>query len=269
MNALPQPTASDDIPVEDESQPQIDFLSTAFAIVGTGSFLYFVNVIVALHQFREKDFSYLGMSLPGKAFNSEVAIFALTFMWIPLVVLHLIAHFYQSYCRRAKKTPPHFPNSIAKLAIPTAWSWVRNSLFIALLVLPTAGYVFIAGRTFAHYGIVDRNLIPDAFETDGKTSTASLLLIPANDSAVRGWNLLTDYPATTSGQRYDWDSSGWAWINTHRSDELRPRLSDPPKTTRIVTIGAIPIIQPWGFVVMSALGIISAGALLIRGLRAR
>jgi hypothetical protein len=234
----------------------LEFLSTAFAVLGVGCFLYFTSVFVALHEFKEKTISFMGLTFPGSVFNSEAAVHTLTFFCWPLLLLHLLCHLYVKNARQAGRPRPHFPYSLAKLpVVPVQFAWMRVCLFTLLLVWSSFVYCFTCGRVFQKYGMMDNNLLPKTLPQRASESDPTMddALKPCFAKALRGCQLLTRYPDTLSGQRHDWDSPSWIWINAERYDELRVRPGDPKDTTRVVTTQAIPLWQPWGFLLMSTL----------------
>ena len=259
-------------PSSTEAQTEtLGFFSNFFALLGVSCFIYFTNIFAALHQFKEKDISFFGIALPGKAFNSEAALFTLTFMWLPLGLLHLLAHLYQRHSRVARNARPHFPYTLAKLpVIPPRYPWMKTALFAFLLVWPTFIYTFTTGRTFCHYGIIDWDRFPQTLPTKDVVAAKNQINEAKgkeNQHAVTGLQLLTRLPATANGQSRSWKSAGWVWVNLARTDELRPRLGDPPDTTRFVATQALPLVQPWGFLIASIVFSLSMIWLLIGGFR--
>jgi hypothetical protein len=215
----------------------------------------------------------MGTTFPGSVYNCEAAVLTLSLLWIPLGLLHLLCWLYQTQARQQGQPHPHFPHTIAKLpVVPQQFPWMRVATFVGLLVWPTFVHCYTAGRLFDHYGIIDRNHLPAPFATvtaDNKPIPASQHLDPVYPKAITGPRLLTTTPETTTGKPYSTGSSGWVWINTHRQDELRPRVGDPKDTNRLVTIQAFPIVQPWGFLLSSILLGLTCLLLTIRGFLGR
>ncbi len=262
---------------------KLNFWSTVFWIIGGASFTYYAQLIIALHQFIEKDYAFAGIGL-GKWFNSEAAVFTCTFMWLPLVVIHLAAWFYVRAAELADNPRPRYPDSVFSISIPPDQAWLRIVLVILLLVAPSAGYIFTVGRTFSHYGIVyidtvregGKQALADAAKQQSK-AIAGLTederrnaVIPgesqaAGANAVRGMKLLTSRP-DAKGRSLDWNSSGWNWVNCVRDNEVRPFPEDITlKIPHLVKTQALPILQPWGFLLMAAGLAVSTIALLLRG----
>ncbi len=250
--------------------PILEFLSGAIAVLGTGCFLYFTSVFVALHEFKEKTIGFMSLPFPGSAYNSEVAILTLTFICGPLLLLHLLAHLFQHRSRLAHRNAPHFPYAVAKLpVVPPEYPWMRVGLFVVLLAWPSFVYCFTCGRVFDHYGLIDNNFLPNPIPLpeEGDNEGIEKQLDEVYAKALSGAALLMRHPETVGNAKYRWNSPSWRWINLKRKDELRPKPGDPRNTTRVVTTQGIPIYQPWGFLVMSALFAISTLWLTIAGLR--
>lgn len=245
-----------------------EFLSSAFYVLGVGCALYYTSLMLALHQFREKTLNFMGTTFPGDVFNSEAAVHTLSFLCLPLGLLLLLCWLYQNHAIKEGEAKPYFPHTIAKLpVVPRQFPWMRMALFTGLLLWPTFVHCFTCGRLFSHYGIIDHAWVPAplALVKDGEPVEPKVHLNPAYPKALTGAGLLTRKPETQGGKPYALNSSGWRWINTHRMDELRPRLGDPKDTTRLVETGAFPIVQPWFFLLSSlALGLVAL-LLALRG----
>jgi hypothetical protein len=251
-----------------ESDNVLEFLSSAFYIMGVGCLLYYTSLMLALHQFREKTLNFMGTTFPGEVFNSEAAVLTLTLLCLPLGLLLLLCWLYQNHAIKEREVRPYFPHTIAHLhVVPRQFPWMRVALFTVLLLWPTFVHCFTCGRLFSHYGIIDHAWVPATLVlvNDGEPVKPSVQLKPAYPKALTGAGLLTRKPETKSGRSYPIRDGAWQWINTHRKDELRPGSGDPKDTTRLVQITAFPIVQPWFFLLSSlAMGVVAI-LLALRG----
>lgn len=272
MSTPSEPIPSEPKPSESTAKPESDnvleFLSSAFYVLGVGCLLYYTSLMLALHQFREKTLNFMGTTFPGNVFNCEAAVLTLSFLWLPLGLLLLLCWLYQKQAIKEGKAQPYFPHTIAKLpVVPRQFAWMRVALFTMLLFWPTCVHCFTCGRLFDHYGIIDRAWLPTtlALVKEGQPVKPEVQLKPAYRKALKGTGLLTRKPETKSGKCYPIRHDAWQWINTHRKDELRPRLGDPKDSTRLVLISAFPIVQPWFFLLSSiGLGLVAI-LLMLRG----
>jgi len=178
---------------------QSKFLSTAFWVVGAFCAYCETQVFAAAHRFGEVE-----LPIFGKCFESEAVIFTLSLGWLPLVILHLIAHQHQ----RLGGARPRFPGVMGDLEIPSGMKWIRALLFVALCMWPTFAHVFLTGRAYTHYAIVPSGVVNKELDS-------------AKWPAVRGW-MLAVYPFVTP-DRNNGDARWWVnlreeWADVHRAE---------------------------------------------------
>lgn len=135
-------------------RPQTAFLSAAFWAVGAFCVYWQTTVIAAAHRFTEVE-----LPLIGTCTQVEAIVLTLSVFWAPLLVLHLILHCYQRVERAQGGHRPRFPGTIGDDEIPGELKVVRVFLFVVLFVWPTCAHVFLTGRAFSHFQIVQSGIV--------------------------------------------------------------------------------------------------------------
>jgi hypothetical protein len=241
----------------------ISFLAWAFWIVGTVCVLWESIVIVGIYRDSSITLPLFGTASPGEAIN-----FILSFFWAPLVALHCIAHKHQSLTT-GKSWSERFPGLIKDKDIPNPMGYLRFLLFVILLVWPSFAHVVVTVRSFTDMSIVydyhgEAYLLP----SDGRRDTKEKA--NTDELEYRGLPQLRwlSQPRNTIGGEWRW--LHWRDKKDHvlllPADELRPTgYGIHPEHWPT----AIPIIQPWGFLLVAVGLTISTGVLLIRPLPRR
>ena len=222
---------------------RLKFLGTAYWIVGASCAYWQTQVFAAVHRFGEVELPFL-----GKCSESEAVIFTLSLGWLPLVILHLIAHQHQ----RLGGVRPRFPGVMGDLAIPAGMKWIRALLFVALCVWPTFAHIYLTGRAYDHYVIV-----PSGFVNAEPNS--------AKWPAARGWKIAL-YPLVKpawekSGARW-WANSREEWAEVYRAAGDASGYEVKPRYERVATSALW--FQPILFDLV-ALGLTCSGLILALG----
>lgn len=233
------------------------FIGRSFWILGSLAFTWEMLVVAALLRASPE----VSLPLLGDCSGGEALILTLSLFWPVLLALHWVAHAHQR-TSRGRDYLSSFPGLLGDMDVPASLAWFRMLAFVLLLLIPSAAHVFLTARAFTHVSLVYK-------------SGDRVLPSPKKDGtlmAYRGWSQLAPHRHL---KREDKSRIGeWRWLHWRDEIDRTPRDSEGkipinPATrkpmARDITAShwpsALPLIQPWGFL-LAAIGL-SASTLLL------
>lgn len=196
------------------------FLGWAYWLVGGLAFYWETSVFATVNR----PTTTIELPLLGQCSAGEALLYTLTFFWPVLLALHLLVWAHQSVARKGNFTA-QFPGVLSDKVIPRQLGYLRVLLFVVLVAWPTGLHVFHTFRTFDHMSIV--------LKVESQVH-------PGTERA--GWRLLTYSQKPVDGE-WRWlhwrDVGGPAQVSAGGTLQPLPIMVPPP---------AIPVLQPWFFV---------------------
>jgi hypothetical protein len=218
----------------------LNFVERLYWVLGAFCLYWFTRLEIVDYRMLPLDFPIL-----GSCHASEALIYSLTFFWAPLLLLHQCVH----ACQRQfgeRRQWAGFPGVVGDLPVPRALASVRLMVFIALVVLPTAAYVWSSGRALLRLNLHWSN------ERQGR---------------MAAWQSLGQWGPPQGEPAHFWIfTGGWSW--EHKDIEWRERtLATGAKEPRPVSISAFPGIQPAFFLLMDVVLLASLSRIIYYGVR--
>jgi hypothetical protein len=206
------------------------------------------------------------LPLVGKCSHGEAITLTLTFFWPVLLMIHWLVHLHQSIASRTSILT-RFPGMLRDLEIPTAFGGLRILLFGLLLVWPSFAHVVLTIRSFTHMSIVfdydgEAYLLPDDSRRESKEQAERDVL------RYRGLAQLSWLCPPRNGQGNV--SGEWRWLHWRDEDQhvvQRPADAKKPAGWALQPQHwptAVPVIQPWGFLIVAIGLTLSTCVMLLR-----
>jgi hypothetical protein len=233
-----------------------EFIGRSFWIVGSFCFFWETLVVAALYRVSPD----VELPLLGKCSGGEAIVLTLTFFWPVLLALHWLVHAHQSLTR-GRPYSARFPGVLGDKEIPAPLTRFRVLLFFLLLFWPSIAHIILTVRGFTHMSIV-YNVDGEAYQvSDGAQSNEVKLL------EHRGWAQLAplSQPRDCKGAAVKGE---WRWLHWRDKKELVLPADGGKPGRKVVRPErwptAIPLIQPWGFLLVAIALSLSTPWLIVR-----
>jgi len=233
-----------------------EFIGRGFWIVGTFCFFLETLVVAALYRVSPE----VELPLLGKCSGGEALILTLTFFWPILLALHWLVHAHQSLTSGGRFFT-RFPGVLGDKEIPSPLGRFRILLFFLLLVWPSVAHVVLTVRGFTHMSIV-YNAGGEAYLLSDETQHGSAKLLEYRGLAQLG------FPSPPRNNKGEVVKGEWRWMHWRDKKEVAVQMGAGEPARNVVKPEhwptAIPLIQPWGFLLVAIALSISTPWLVVR-----